>query len=227
MNTALNTFHQATPFDGVARVPIEPRSAPQPNRSHPADERSFEAVVRENSGRMLARARRIMGNEDDARDIVQEAFLLAFRSWSRFERRSSTSTWLHRIVVNTALTKVRSRSRRPECMVEDVLPDSRTDGRSTTTSDDSAQVSVASSLERKEARAMVRRCIDRLPDGHRSVLVLRDMEERCTEDVAQRLGIQPGTVKVRLHRARRALRALVLAETVGTTTAKSHFSDFL
>src|SRR5512147_2223050 len=86
------------------------------------DEASYEQLVREHGGAMLAVARRYLRTEDDARDVVQEAMLSAFRGIARFSADAKLSTWLHRIVVNCALMRLRSRRRRPEDAIEDLLP---------------------------------------------------------------------------------------------------------
>jgi RNA polymerase sigma-70 factor (ECF subfamily) len=94
------------------------------------DDRAFERLVIEQGGRLLAVARRLLRNDDDARDCVQEAFLQAFRALPRFEGHSRLSTWLHRIVVNAALMKMRSRRARPEEPIEPLLPGFHEDGHS-------------------------------------------------------------------------------------------------
>ena len=85
-------------------------------------------MVRLYAGRMLAVARRLVGSDEDARDVVQDALLSAFRSIRRFEGQSLVSTWLHRITVNTALMKLRSRRRKPEESIEPLLPAFLDDG---------------------------------------------------------------------------------------------------
>src|SRR5688500_20390759 len=92
------------------------------------DEAAFEQVVRQYGGRLLAVARRIVGTEEDARDVVQDAFLNAFKSFDRFEGNAKLSTWLHRIVVNAALMKLRTRKRKPEQSIESMLPSFLDDG---------------------------------------------------------------------------------------------------
>src|SRR5262245_22667814 len=77
------------------------------------DPAAFEELVRAEGGRLLMVARRLVGNEEDARDALQDAFLSAFRSIDRFQGGSRISTWLHRIVVNAALIRLRTRRRRP------------------------------------------------------------------------------------------------------------------
>ena len=172
------------------------------------DEAVFERLVRDQGPRLLAVARRFLRNEEDARDAVQEAFLSAFRSLGTFERSSRFSTWLHRIAVNCCLMRLRTRRRKPEQPIEDFLPRFAEDGHQAIPSaawDESAD----ELLERAETRALVRAAIDRLPDSYREVLLLRDIEEISTGEAAALLAISENAVKIRLHRARQALRGLL------------------
>ena len=169
---------------------------------------AFETMVREFGGRLLSVARRFVRNDEDAQDVVQSAYLSAFRSLDQFEGSAQLSTWLHRIVVNTALMKLRSRRRKPEESIEALLPGFLEDGHHVEQfSDWSAPADRL--LEREETRRTVRACIDQLPDNYRTVLLLRDIEERSTQEVAEILMTTPTAVKVRLHRARQALSTLL------------------
>jgi len=172
------------------------------------DDEAFELVVRTYSGRLLAVTRRILGNDEDARDAVQDAFLSAFRSLDRFEGGSLLSTWLHRIAVNAALMRLRTRRRKPEESIEHLLPVYKDDGHHQERFSSWTEPADVS-MTRAENRALVRRCIDALPDTYRTVLVLRDIEELDTEETARALGISGNAVKIRLHRARQALRTLL------------------
>lgn len=166
---------------------------------------AFEALVRTHSGRLLAVARRFLPNEQDAQDALQDAFIRAFRAIDRFEARAQLHTWLHRIVVNSALMKLRERKRKPEESLEDLLPTFAADGHQTSDSTDWSDAV----LERKESAHVVRSAIARLPEPYRVVIVLRDLEERDTAETAALLGTSANVVKVRLHRARQALRTLL------------------
>jgi RNA polymerase sigma-70 factor (ECF subfamily) len=172
------------------------------------EDAAFEKLVRSYSARLLAVARRMLQDEDDARDAVQEAFLSAFRSISRFRADSRVSTWLHRIVVNTCLMKLRSRRRRPETSIEDLLPRYLEDGHH---ADAPVEWSEAaeSALEREEIRSLVHTSIGQLPETYRTVLLLRDIEELDTEETARMLEVSANAIKIRLHRARQALRGLL------------------
>jgi RNA polymerase sigma-70 factor (ECF subfamily) len=172
------------------------------------DEWAFETLIRQHGSRLLAVARRFTRHEEDAQDVVQSAYLSAFRAIEEFEGQCLLSTWLHRIVVNTALMKLRSRRRKPEESIETLLPGFQEDGHHVEQfSEWSAPADTL--LERQQTRATVRACIMQLPDNHRIVLLLRDIEERSTQEVAEALGMTATAVKVRLHRARQALSSLL------------------
>ncbi len=172
------------------------------------DADAYETLVRTTSARLLAVARRIVGSEEDARDVLQEAYTSAFRALGRFEGQAKLSTWLHRIVVNTALMRLRSRKRKPEESIDALLPVFKDDGHQMQAGAEWADGADVA-LERAETRTFVRAQIDKLPDTYRTVLLLRDIEELSTSDVASMLSTSENAVKIRLHRARQALRALL------------------
>jgi RNA polymerase sigma-70 factor (ECF subfamily) len=172
------------------------------------EEWAFEMLVRTYGGRLLAVARQFTGNDHDAQDVVQSAYLSAFGALADFEGASQLSTWLHRIVVNTSLMKLRSRRRKPEESIEALLPAFQADGHHVEQFSDWA-APADQLLERAENRAIVRQCIDELPENYRAVLMLRDIEELSTQEVAKLLGLTVTAVKVRLHRARQALSTLL------------------
>lgn len=163
---------------------------------------------------MLAVARRLLRVEEDARDAVQEAFLSALKSIDSFAGEARLSTWLHRIVVNAALMKLRTRRRRPERSIEEMLPTFLSDGHQAQPPSPWRQ-SVSGELERAETRALVRNRIDELPEAYRTVLILRDIEELDTEETARLLSCSVNAVKTRLHRARQALRTLLAPQFSG------------
>jgi RNA polymerase sigma-70 factor (ECF subfamily) len=172
------------------------------------DEQAFATLVRTYGGRLLAVARHLVRDEADAQDVVQSAYLNAFRAVDQFGGGSQISTWLHSIVVNAALMKLRTRRRKPEESIETLLPAFLDDGHHVEQFSDWTTPADAL-LERKETRAAVRAAIDQLPDSYRIVLILRDIEERSTQEVADALGLTPTAVKVRVHRARQALSTLL------------------
>ncbi len=177
-------------------------------RLRAGDDAAFEELVRLQSGRLLAVARRFLHNEEDARDAVQDAFLSAFRSLERFEGQARLSTWLHRIVVNASLMKLRTRRRKPEKSIEELLPRFLEDGHMAEPAVP-WRASTPSEAERSELRDLVLRQIEALPESYRNILLLRDIEGLDTEEAAKVLGVSPNAVKTRLHRARQALRGLL------------------
>jgi len=172
------------------------------------DPAAFEHIVHAYSGRMLAVARRFLANEEDAQDALQDAFISAFKSIDRFEGNARFSTWLHRIVVNAALMKRRSKQRKGEQSIEALLPKFLEDGHQASPAGEWRQ-EPDSPTEREETRLFVRKCIEELPESYQLVLKLRDIEELDTQETAELLGIESNAVKVRLHRARQALRTLL------------------
>lgn len=180
------------------------------------DEQACEAFVRQHCGRMLAVARRLLRTEEDCADALQDAFLAAFRSLDNFQGNSTLGTWLHRIVVNACLMKLRAQSRSREVQIDDLLPTFDKSGHHSHwvwRQEDQMLVRLSGA----ETRAHVRMCIDRLPNPYREILLLRDIEQLDTEQTARQLGIAPGAVKTRLHRARQALRTLLEPLMLGTS----------
>jgi RNA polymerase sigma-70 factor (ECF subfamily) len=175
------------------------------------DPQAFEQVVRTYGGRLLAVTRRILRDEDAARDAVQDAFVSAFKARRQFKADSRVSTWLHRIAVNSALMRLRTQRRKAEDPIDPLLPGFEDAGRHRehfVAWQEPADVTVS----RRETAAAVRRAIDQLPESYRTVLLLRDIEGLDTEETARMLGVTANAVKIRLHRARMALRTLLAPE---------------
>jgi RNA polymerase sigma-70 factor (ECF subfamily) len=196
----------AAPVEPATETAVDDRALVEALRA--GHDWAYETMVRLYGGRLLAVARRFTRNEDDAHDILQSAYLSAFRALAAFEGTCQLSTWLHRIVVNAALMRLRSRRRKPEESIEDLLPSFADDGHHTEQFSDWC-APADQLLERRETRATVRACIEQLPEMYRVVLTLRDIEELSTQEVAAMLEITPNAVKVRLHRARQALSTLL------------------
>ena len=172
------------------------------------DAGAYETLVRTYMPMMLRVARRFMRSEEDARDAVQDAFVSAFRSIGKFGSNAQLSTWLHRIVINACLMRLRTQRRRPEEDIEEYLPRFRDDGHQVPPSEPWTE-NAETILQRTELAGIVRAAIDQLPDTYREVLLLRDIEELSSGEAAETLGVTPNAVKVRLHRARQALRTLL------------------
>lgn len=165
----------------------------------------YEAVIREALSRMVRVAERYVGDRDDAWDCAQEALILAIRKFDQFEGRSQVTSWLHRIVVNCALGHLRRRTSKSEVSIDDLLPQFDSEGMHvhafTVTSAGADEL-----LQRDDARRQVHASIQALPDTYRSILLMRDIEEMSMSDIAETLSLTENATKVRIHRARSALR---------------------
>ncbi len=172
------------------------------------DAKAFEEVVLRYGPRLLIVGRRILGNEEDARDCVQETFLATHRSIGEFQGRSNLGTWLRRIVTNAALMKLRARRTRPEESIEEFLP--KYDPNLFRGGPRNANALTPEELlQRADTRKLVQEAIDRIPGSYRTVLLLRDFEGYSTQETAQLLDTTDGAIKVRLHRARTAMKELL------------------
>ena len=160
------------------------------------DRQAFEELVRGTYADAYTLAFRLTGNEEDASDVVQEAYLRAYKSLKRFRGDAQFSTWLYRIVANCAATLLgkRTRNRHEELDEEAQLIDTRPDY------DPDARLDASAERERVSA------ALQELPEGLRAVVVLRDVYDLPHEAIAKELGISEAAAKVRLHRARRRLR---------------------
>jgi RNA polymerase sigma-70 factor, ECF subfamily len=207
------TATRSDPPTRQGRSPVRPCCEPEAEAQFLAgvragDPEASAALVRHYGGRMLGVARRFLRSEEDSADAVQDAFLAAFRRLDKFEGKSSLATWLHRIVVNACLTKLRARSRRRAVPIDDLLPAFDETGHHSRPVRPWEEEALPR-LGREETRVQVRACIDRLPEPYRTVLLLRDIDELDTDQTAHHLRIGVGAVKTRLHRARQALRTLL------------------
>jgi RNA polymerase sigma-70 factor (ECF subfamily) len=178
------------------------------SRLRAGENAAFDELARSAGGRLLAVARRMLSNEEEARDAVQETFLNAFKSLDRFDGRAQLATWLHRICVNACLMRLRTRRRRPESAIGELLPTFHDDGHQRNPAGAWRPLSEGD-IEAAELRAMVRAKVEELPESYREVLLLRDIEQLDTDETAELLGMSEANVKTRLHRARQALKALL------------------
>lgn len=167
-----------------------------------------ERFVRQHMGWMLAVANRIVRDAHHAEDAVQNAFAKVFDNIGGFNRQSALKTWIHRIVVNESLMIMRKAGRMENMPIDDLLPVFDKNG--CRIEDPWVTMETPESLVlRADARTHVNEKIGLLPDNYRIVLILRDIEELATQDVAGLLDLSEANVKVRLHRARAALKRLL------------------
>jgi RNA polymerase sigma-70 factor (ECF subfamily) len=170
------------------------------------DAAAFEAIVGRYQQRVFRLACRLT-SETDAPDVLQETFLQVYRHLPSFRGESQFGTWLYRIASNAALMHRRARARRPAESLEVFLPRFDAQGMHAATP---AELQVAARVDELLDRALLakkaREVLARLPDLYRDAFVLRDLEEMSTADVARALGVEPATVRQRVHRARLMMR---------------------
>lgn len=176
---------------------------------------ALETLVRSQTPRLLAVARRLLRDEGEAQGAVQEAFLVAFRSIHALEGRSPVRPWLHGFVVEASIGRLRLRRPAAAGAIEDLLPRFLEDGHHVARPRAWRELTDAL-LERPGFREFFRTCIDHLPEVHRTVLLLRDTENLDAAETARLLGIEEAAVKTSLHQARQALVALLEAQLGGS-----------
>ena len=186
-----------------------PSEAHLVERLRAGDATALEALMAQYGSRIFRVARGIARTDADAEEVVQDVFLTLARKIDSFESRSALGTWIYRITTNAALLKRRGKRVQLEVSLEECLPvfkeDGHRDGPREYLLADWSQTPEAGLLD-GEARAILSRAIDELPESYRAVLVLRDVEELSSEETARILGESVGSIKSRLHRARMVLR---------------------
>ena len=184
----------------------EPSDETLAARAASGDDSAFEAIVMRYQARVYRLASRLT-SDTDAPDVLQETFLQVYRHISNFRGDSLFSTWLFRITTNASLMHRRARARRPAQSLEEFLPRFDAAGVHVNTPSELQVAARADELlDRKDLAARARAVLARLPDIYRDAFVLRDLEALPTEEVARALGIEPATVRQRVHRARLMLR---------------------
>jgi RNA polymerase sigma-70 factor (ECF subfamily) len=164
------------------------------------DTESFGFLVRKYQDRLYNGMVQILRNESEAEDVVQDAFVLAFSKLDSFQGKSAFFTWLYRIAYNVAITRLRRRKRGVSLDGDD--------SRVRLDFPDSGPLP-NDSIEKREEAIQLYDALDRLSSEHRSILVLREMEELDYDAIAEILELPVGTVRSRLHRARIRLRELL------------------
>jgi RNA polymerase sigma-70 factor (ECF subfamily) len=162
---------------------------------------SFNALVMLYQDAVFTLAYRVMGDEDSAADAAQEAFINAYRHLDSY-RGGSFRAWLLRIATNTCYDELRRRKRRPADSLEDLPGGDSDDGPALPAPTDTPEEAV----QQAELAAAIQDCINRLQDDYRITLVMCDVQDFSYQEIAETTGVQLGTVKSRLSRARLAMR---------------------
>jgi RNA polymerase sigma-70 factor (ECF subfamily) len=179
-------------------------------RARDGDVSAFEELVGRTEVKLYRLVMRIVHNESDAQEILQEAYLSAWRSMSTFEGRAQFGSWMHRIAVNAALGRLRTRNRHPEVAIHDLDPSEWKEaiGQSRRASlwGENLPDRPDEQLQSAERLRTIETAVNLLPHHLRAIFLLRAVGEVSTEDSAARLGVSIPTAKTRLQRARRVLR---------------------
>jgi RNA polymerase sigma-70 factor (ECF subfamily) len=198
------------------RSEVGPSDLEAVTRAAGGDHEAFRVLVERYQGRAYGLALRVMGDDEQARDVVQDAFLKAYRSLDRFEGRSSFYTWFYRVVMNLCIDAKRRQP--PGRMVEwdegHALQAPVGTGFDAVDPAHQQESGPAGNLERAELRETLQRAIEALPDDARQTLMLREVDGLSYSEIAKLLGIPKGTVMSRLHHARRRVRALLAEQGV-------------
>jgi RNA polymerase sigma-70 factor, ECF subfamily len=178
-------------------------------RAATGDGSALEVLMTRYSARVYRLAYGITRSAPDAEEVVQDVFLQVVHKGAGFEGRAALGSWIYRITTNLSLNKRRGKWRELETSLDDLLPTYKPDGhrdgdRAFLVSDWSG--TPERELLSGESRRILEEAIDRLPEHYRAVLVLKDVEELSSEEVAEVVGDTVAAVKTRLHRARMALR---------------------
>jgi RNA polymerase sigma-70 factor (ECF subfamily) len=208
----LRLFKTALRPRGPAEPQVGPPITPDINElieAHLAgDPRAFEAIVARYQVRLLNFVYRMIGDRERAEDLVQEAFLRVYRHLDRFDRSRRFSTWVYTIASNLAKNELRNRSRSPLVTFE---RPARSDEAEASTLDIEARGTRPDDMfEQRRLRTLVDTTVSRLALHHREVFVLRELEGKSYEEIADIMHCNLGTVKSRLNRARQSFAELIL-----------------
>jgi RNA polymerase sigma-70 factor (ECF subfamily) len=177
-------------------------------RAQAGDDEAFTTLVERYQDRVYRLTLRLTRSPEEARDATQDTFLTLVRKLGSFRGESAFGSWLYRVAANAALLRLRKRKNHPEVLAED--PGVSFDDAGKIAGEVVDFTPQAEELAQSaELREKLEEAVARLPEPYRLVFLLRDVEERSTEEVAEILGLSLANVKTRLHRARLALRKLL------------------
>jgi RNA polymerase sigma-70 factor (ECF subfamily) len=173
---------------------------------------AFAVLMRRYNRRLYRTARAILKDDAAAEDALQEGYVAAYRHLGEFRGDAQLSTWLTRIVVNQALQALRKTRREQVVVLFDERADERADEQQQAAAADSSLAGPEKAMLRTEMRRLIERKIDDLPEGYRTVFMLREIEDMTVEETATALGIPAATVRSRLFRAKARLRESLAQE---------------
>jgi RNA polymerase sigma-70 factor (ECF subfamily) len=178
------------------------------------EEQAIELLMRRYNRPLYRTARSIVKDDAEAEDVLQEAYLLAFRNIGKFRGDAALGTWLTRVVINEAIARSRKTARRATVirLDGDLTWGNEAELEAEVSMNDATPEQPEASVMRAEARRLLERHIDALPDAFRTVFVLRALEEMTVEETASCLAIPEATVRSRFFRARGLLREALARE---------------
>lgn len=171
------------------------------------EERAFDELVTRYQSRLLNFVFRTIGDREKAEDLVQEVFVRVYRHLQRFDRSKKFSTWIYTIASNLAKNELRNRSRNPLILFQTIRKTWQDDDRPLQFEDHSARPDDL--FRKRHLRALVEQSVDQLPEHHKQVFVLRELEGKSYEEIAEITACNLGTVKSRLNRARNAFVSII------------------
>lgn len=175
-------------------------------RLRSGDYEAFEAIFRRYVNKVYRQVFRLIGNDTETEEIVQEVFLAVYQKCQSFRGDSAFSTWLYSLATNAGLTRLRRRRRSREISLDALLPRYREDGHHQVRPVFNWADEVECRLEKDELRELLQEAINQLPPLEKAVIVLSDVEGVPDREIGQTLGLSIPAVKARLHRARLFLR---------------------
>lgn len=176
------------------------------NRVKARDSQAFDVLFRRYVKAVYRQAFKLVGNEAEAEEVVQEVFLTLYEKAKTFRGDSAFSTWLYRLTINAALTKLRRRRRNREVAIEESMPKYQDDGHHLVRPVVDWSQDLEGRLMSAELHRILQQALDQLQPKDKAVVVLSDLEGISNQEIAKALGLSVPAVKARLHRARLFLR---------------------
>jgi len=171
------------------------------------EERAFQELVERYQGRLLNFIYRTIGDRERGEDLVQEVFIRVYRHLHRFDRSRKFSTWVYTIASNLAKNELRNRARNPLVLFQTIKKNWQDEDRPLQFEDSASQPDDL--YRRRHLRELVEHSVAQLPEHHRQVFILRELEGKSYEEIAEITACNLGTVKSRLNRARNAFAAII------------------
>ena len=171
------------------------------------EERAFQELVERYQARLLNFVVRTIGDRERGEDLVQEVFIRVYRHLHRFDRSKKFSTWIYTIASNLAKNELRNRSRNPLVLFQSLTSNWDDDHRPLQFEDSSMRPDDL--YRRRHLQQLVERAAEELPPHHREVFILREVDGKSYEEIAEITGTQLGTVKSRLNRARNRFAQII------------------